>query len=225
MENVIQEQNNNIYSALVKARAEFKPVLFDKVNPHFRSRFASINSINDSTVEYLSKYGLMIIQPWKHLENGDIILETIIIHSSGERITSSCIIKAGKTDQQFGASCTYMRRYQLSSLLNIVGEDDDDGESNQGRVSPPVDLKQKPPQSPNPQPQPAPMAPKGLSDKQIELLQGKIKKHPDLENWILKKYSVPKVTDISWSQLSEVLEIVKNKEAKEGVVSEPKSGQ
>ncbi len=140
------ETNTKIYAALVKARSEFKPVLFDKVNPHFRNRFASLAAINDAVVDALAKYGLMTMQPWKHLENGDVILETVLIHESGESIRSSCLVKAGKTDQQFGASCTYMRRYQLSSLLNVVGEEDDDGESGQGRISPPTDLKNKHPQ-------------------------------------------------------------------------------
>jgi len=121
-------ENVKIYAALIKARSEFKTVLFDKTNPHFKNKFSSLAAINDATLNALSKNGLAVIQPWKYLENGDTVIETIIIHESGESIKSSCIIKCGKTEQQFGSAVTYMRRYQLSSILGIVGEEDDDAE-------------------------------------------------------------------------------------------------
>lgn len=180
---------NKIYSALIKARAEFKPVIFDKVNPHYKNRFASLAAINEAIVEPLAKYGLTYIQPWHQLENGDMVLETIILHESGESIKSSCLIKSGKTDQQLGASSSYMRRYQLSSLLGIVGEDEDDGESDEGRVNPPLDIKSS-----------------GISDKQKGLLSFKLKQYPDLEEPIMKAYNLKSVYDIGKEQFQKVMQ-------------------
>jgi hypothetical protein len=122
-------ENNKLYEALAKAQGEFELVAFDKTNPHFKSKFASLASIRKSIQPALSKYGIALLQPWKDLPNGDIIISTILAHASGERIESSCLLVRGaKSDQLFGASVTYMRRYQISSLLGIAAEEDDDGE-------------------------------------------------------------------------------------------------
>lgn len=122
-------ENNKLYEALAKAQGEFELVAFDKTNPHFKSKFASLASIRKSIQPALSKYGIALLQPWKDLPNGDIVISTILAHSSGDKIESSCLLVRGqKSDQLFGASVTYMRRYQISSLLGISAEEDDDGE-------------------------------------------------------------------------------------------------
>lgn len=125
-----------IYAALVKAQIEFEPVLFDSVNPHFKSKFASYASIRKATFPHLNKHGIAVSQPWEHVpgSSGDIILFTKLIHESGECIISSCLIAKGtKTDQQIGGSLTYQRRYQLASILGISAEEDDDGNMDASR--------------------------------------------------------------------------------------------
>lgn len=209
------EQINELMAALAKAQGEMSHASKDSANPHFKTRYADLASVWQACKEPLAKNGLSVAQPLA-MEGDKQVIITLLGHSSGQWIKSIIPLPIQKPGaQEMGSCISYCRRYALASMVGVY-QDDDDGEAAQQpyRQEPRKDY-----------PQPAAMAPKGLSDKQIELLQGKIKKHPDLENWILKKYSVPKVTDISWSQLSEVLEKVNNKEAKEGVVSEPKSGQ
>lgn len=123
------EPINKLYESLAKAQQEFELVAFDKTNPHFKNKFASLASIRKSTQPALSKHGISLIQPWQQLPNGDIVIYTKLLHASGQSIESSCVVVRGnKNDQQFGASVTYMRRYQISSLLGISAEEDDDGE-------------------------------------------------------------------------------------------------
>lgn len=201
----MSESNAKIYAALVKARAEFKPVHFDKVNPHFRSRFASLAAINDAVVDSLAKNGLATIQPWKDMENGDVLLETILVHESGSEIRSSCrVVRTGKTDQQFGASCTYIRRYQLSSLLGVIGEDDDDGESNQGRVSPPVDIKPKVVAGPK------------ISPKQLDEIHEWLLDFPDSAKALCDKFGIQEIAELEQKDFAFVISVFeKRKKVKE----------
>lgn len=128
-------EKSNIYAALAKAQSEFSPVVFDKVNPHFKSKFGSIAAINKATLGALTKNGLSITQPTK-LHTDGIILLTRLGHESGEIIESEILIKTGsKTDQQIGASLSYMRRYCHSAIINVVAEEEDDGEEDRKAVS------------------------------------------------------------------------------------------
>ena len=57
---------------------------------------------------------------------------TFLLHKSGGYLYSSMVlsqteIKGANDAQQMGASITYARRYMLTSLLGIAGEEDTDG--------------------------------------------------------------------------------------------------
>ena len=66
---------------------------------------------------------------------GELNLVTMIAHSSGQWMKSYLpIYPADKKSQTIGAAITYAKRYGLSAMLGIVADDDDDdGESAQGR--------------------------------------------------------------------------------------------
>lgn len=122
-------ENNKLYEALAKAQGEFELVAFDKKG-HYKNDYATLPSIRRSIQPALTKYGLSIMQPMQGLPNGDAILYTIIAHESGEKVEASYyLLKGTKDDQKFAASVTYFRRFLLTSLLSISGEDDDDGEA------------------------------------------------------------------------------------------------
>ena len=60
------------------------------------------------------------------LENGIVSVETLLLHSSGEYISSIMSLLPIKTDpQSIGTCITYIRRYSLAAVLNIAQEDDD----------------------------------------------------------------------------------------------------
>jgi hypothetical protein len=125
---------NNINKALLAAQKEFTAVVFDSKNPHFKSKFASLKAMIEATKPALQKHGFIVVQPWKTTEDGNILLITRLMHENGPSMDSECVIVRGnKTDQQLGSSLTYMRRYQYASLLNLVAEEEDDGEANEDR--------------------------------------------------------------------------------------------
>lgn len=73
----------------------------------------------------LAKYGLSVVQA-PYTEGENIIVETFLLHNSGEWIKSPPLsLKMEQlTAQGAGSAITYARRYALSALLNISSEED-----------------------------------------------------------------------------------------------------
>ena len=96
-------------------------------NPHFRNTYADLASIRDTIRVPLSKHGLSVVQATEFVD-GRVIVETMLMHVSGEYISTSLAMPVAKHDAQaIGSASTYGRRYALQSLLCIAGEEEDDG--------------------------------------------------------------------------------------------------
>lgn len=128
------EQINEIALALSKAQGEMTSAHFDKVNPHFKSKYASLDAIWETCREPLSKNGLAVIQI-PTTQDGFLCLETILTHASGQWFKSRMPIPTSEktTPQALGSSITYMKRYALSALVGISAREDDDAEDGQQR--------------------------------------------------------------------------------------------
>lgn len=126
-------ENAKIYEALVKAQMEFEPVNFDKVNPHFKSKYATLNAMQKATMPYLNKHGMSVLQILKSHGDGDMVVITRLAHISGEFIESEfLVVRAGKNDQQLGSSITYARRFAYAAILCLSAcEEEDDGNNTQ----------------------------------------------------------------------------------------------
>lgn len=125
------ESIKNIASAIVNVQREIKKALKDSENPHFRSKFANLESVWEACREQLAAYEIAVIQPFS-TENGGC-LDTVLLHSSGEWIMGTQILNEIKRDPQAtGSATTYARRYGLSAMLGII-QTDDDAEAAMGR--------------------------------------------------------------------------------------------
>lgn len=125
------EQINELATALAKAQGQMKPASFDKVNPHFKSKFASLASCWESVREPLRGNGLSLTQaPVQRLS--EMVLVSTLMHSSGQWVSCEMPL-TGATPQQLGSALSYARRYSMSALLGIVSDDDDDGEATADR--------------------------------------------------------------------------------------------
>jgi hypothetical protein len=114
--------------ALAKAQGEIKPAEKDSINPHFKNRYADLASIWAACREALSSNGLSVLQLPVDTQPGYCTLETVLLHTSGEHISSTASIRLGQdTAQGYGSALTYLRRYALAALVGIVADDDDDG--------------------------------------------------------------------------------------------------
>ena len=70
-------------AALAKAQAECQNVTMNKINPHFRSKYADLAAVRDAIIPVFNKHGLSIIQaPTTDMVSG-FSLETRVVHSSG----------------------------------------------------------------------------------------------------------------------------------------------
>lgn len=135
------EKINELVVALNKAQADFMVAKKDAKNPFFKSKYATLNAVYEAVAEALLKNGLSVIQPIV----GDAV-ETTLVHTSGQFITSSCPIVCAKQNdpQAMGSAITYARRYSLASLLGVMTDEDDDGEKAMARPAPKQSVKESP---------------------------------------------------------------------------------
>lgn len=121
-------------TALAKAQAEMKNATLNKVNPHFKSKYADLAEIIDTTREVLAKHGLSVTQLIQIDERGPF-LRTMLLHNSGQAISSEYPLPASTDKPQiFGSALTYARRYSLAAICNISAEEDDDANAAQAEA-------------------------------------------------------------------------------------------
>ncbi len=125
---MMSENVDQLFTALAKAQAEFTVAEYNKTNPHFKSKFADLQSYFAASRAPLAKNGLCVIQTISEQE-GKPVLITLLAHASGQWIKSVMHINATKNDMQgFGSALSYSKRYSLGAILGLAsGEEDDDG--------------------------------------------------------------------------------------------------
>lgn len=112
--------------ALVKAQKKMGAALKDSKNPFFKSKYADLNAIIDATVPSLNEEGIAVLQS-PAIENGISVINTILLHESGEFIAGQSKVVAAKQNdpQAEGSATTYARRYGLQAMATLKAEDDD----------------------------------------------------------------------------------------------------
>ncbi len=127
------DQIDLLAAALVKAQAAMKPASMNKVNPHFKSKYADLASVIESVRKPLTDNGLSFTQSIKFWgeANGEasgVYLVTRLLHTSGQWISSDYPLPMNATPQQMGSALTYARRYSLSAITGTAADEDDDGD-------------------------------------------------------------------------------------------------
>lgn len=126
------DQINELTAALAKAQAEIEPapksnvakVRSDKGN--FEYYYADLAGVWEACREPLAKNGLAVIQT-SHVEGNKVTVTTLLSHSSGQFIENDfTLMAAGATPQLIGGAITYARRYELSAMVGVASEKDDD---------------------------------------------------------------------------------------------------
>ncbi len=113
--------------ALSTFQGKIQPVKKDAANPFFKSHYATLDAIWDAIRKPLTDSGLSVTQTLD-IRGEKSVLNTTLLHSSGEWITSSMLLNPVKDDPQgLGSAISYARRYSLCAMLGIVADEDDDG--------------------------------------------------------------------------------------------------
>lgn len=116
-------------AARVKAQEGFPLAQADQKNDHFGNEFAGLSSLQRSALAHLAKHGLTVIQaPSTDPENGHLVMETMLLHESGEFLSSEIALKPERPGSQAISSCsTYGQRLGLRAMVQIIVGDEIDG--------------------------------------------------------------------------------------------------
>lgn len=187
----MEQPTENIHSALSKAQGMVKAVHKTKVNPQFKSKYASLDDILEMLRPITAECGLAIIQI-PVFEESSCGVKTIITHASGETLEcGELLLPLGRSGgaQGAGSSLTYARRYAISALFCISCDDDDDGNGAQ---------KAKP------------VVNKETAEIQKELKAFSESHGADEARALVKSLGVEKAKDLPKGSLTKVQELIKN---------------
>jgi hypothetical protein len=120
------EQINELAAALAKAQGAMKNAALNRINPHFKSKYADLSSVFDAIRGPLSANGLSTVQT-THIGERHMILRTLLLHTSGQFIASEYPLPLAGKPQEIGSAMTYAKRYELAAIVGISADDDDDG--------------------------------------------------------------------------------------------------
>lgn len=117
--------HESLAAALAAFQAERPNVPRDKVNPAFKSHYASLDALEGEVLPVLGRHGLSwTVRPM--LIEGGFVLRYALTHESGQSIEGDYPLSVGKP-QEMGSQITYGRRYALSSVTGVSADEDDDG--------------------------------------------------------------------------------------------------
>lgn len=127
----------NLLKALATFQTLCRPIVKDASNPFFKSKYATLDAIQEHIRKPLAEAGLVVSQPTKCSEGQAMVVSTVYHVESGESMYSEFPVVVGKhTAQDYGSAVTYAKRYSLTGLLNLtVQDEDDDGNKATASVS------------------------------------------------------------------------------------------
>lgn len=131
------ESVKEISTALIAAQCEFPEIQRTKtVNQgKFSYKYAPLDAVMAQVRPAMQKHGLGLIQG----VTGDF-LHTRLVHTSGEWIECAMPVhKDQPNNQAYGSELQYKKRYSVAAVLNLVMDEDDDGNAGKSFKSSPMD--------------------------------------------------------------------------------------
>lgn len=148
-----QTAPKTLYEAILRVQGELPKVGKDATNPHFKSKYVTLDALMDAVMPVLNRNSLVwITEPcrdedrelalryrlvfvggiWRPGEVVEIVDNDVLIPpsvSEYQEIRGTMALLAAKDDPQGqGAALTYARRYALTAVLGITADEDDDGQ-------------------------------------------------------------------------------------------------
>lgn len=190
---------DQLMPALMEAHKEFG-VVINKDRKGHKGTYASLPCVLDSIHKMCAKHGLILTQA-SRIINGQLALETILRHAKSQQwISCQSLLTPNmdlpSTDQAWGGSSTYHRRYDAMMLMGIFAEDDpaDHDGANQTQAS------TKTSQS--------------ISEKQYALLMAKINGDQAMADKIVSGMKLAKLSDLAWRDFNKVLNYIEQEKSK-----------
>ena len=123
MESINENSIARLALALCLAQADIKDAETNKKNAFIGNSYADLTAVWAACRKALTDHDLAVVQRFK-TEDGELILETLLIHTSGEMITSELPLMNVKDWHSLGSGISYARRYSLCALVGITPDGD-----------------------------------------------------------------------------------------------------
>ncbi len=122
-----------LFAALAKAQAKIRNASKDSKNPHFNSKYADLASVAEACREALTENGICVLQD-PSTDGNQVRCVTTLGHASGESFESRplAMVPRDLSPQSVGSCVTYLRRYQLASVVGVAPDDDDGNAAQNG---------------------------------------------------------------------------------------------
>ena len=129
------EQINELAAALAKAQEVMPKAKMSGVNSRFADKatgktgaYATLDDIRDAVKDTLTANGISYTQH-PYSINGEVGVETMLIHSSGQWMRSRFGVPASKHDPQaYGSLLTYVRKFALAAAAGVSTQEDTDAD-------------------------------------------------------------------------------------------------
>jgi hypothetical protein len=128
------EKFDEIIAALTKAQGAIGVASKNSTNPHFKSKYADLESINATIMDPLLANGIFLAQDATNVVDNSLVVIGVSITtrvSKNEQWleVGPLVVPLDANNrnqaQAMGSAATYGRRYALSALFNISTADDD----------------------------------------------------------------------------------------------------
>lgn len=92
-------------------------------------RYATLDALIDAARSALSANGISFTQAPEVNADGQIVVTTILMHSSGQWLETEIPVILGRefNVQQMGSAITYAKRYAFGATVGLTADEDDDG--------------------------------------------------------------------------------------------------
>lgn len=173
------EHINELAGALAKVQATAPTVVKDKTakvqmknGGEYRYNYADLGSVWEAIRAPLAENGLSVAQFPETTDTGNVVVETILMHTSGQWLSSALVTRPrDDTPQSIGSAITYLRRYALSAMVGVVADEDDDGAAASKPAERSEPARHEPPRTNGA----TNGAGAGITEKQLGMLRGKAK--------------------------------------------------
>lgn len=231
-----------IAEALSKAQGSFPKLIKDKTAKVVHSKgggfhsysYSDLSTVIETVKPALTSNGLAIVQATDFgNDSKGFYLITRLIHSSGEWLEGYYPLPYGASDQVMGSAITYAKRYTLCALINIAGEEDDDGKTAQDHSNGEADKSASRSKGPPPEiprgngpsnekarelPNEAPTADRGNKEKKL-ITPAQIKRlcaiynscgwtDDDVSEFIYEKLKIASKKDLTMKQYDRLIEYI-----------------
>lgn len=134
------ENLDKLFKGMNVFRSQLKQPAKDANNPFFKSNYVTLEGVQNAIDVAIKGTGLAYTQIVKNDDNGNVGVETIITHESGQYLTTGVLaLRPEKaTPQGYGSTITYAKRYQLASAFGVSSDVDDDGNAGSGNFKTPA---------------------------------------------------------------------------------------